>query len=72
MAGRLLRFKIATGAAGMRNGATHFEQVPIEVVRNVLREAAGLARMQEGLPALVSELERPAVAKPTIESKVRI
>jgi hypothetical protein len=72
MAGRLLRFKVATGAAGMRNGVTHFEQVPIEVVKNVLRRSAGLARMLEESPALAPELERLAVAKPTIENKVRI
>jgi hypothetical protein len=56
----------------MRNGVTHFEQVPIEVVKNLVRRAAGLARMQAGSFAPVSELERPAVAKPAIESKVRI
>lgn len=56
----------------MRNGVTHFEQVPIEVVKNVLRQAAGLARMLEEPPALVPELERPAIAKPTMERKVRV
>lgn len=56
----------------MRNGVTHFEQVPIEVVKNLVRQAAGPAGILEESPALVSELERPAVAKPRIESKVRI
>jgi len=56
----------------MRNGVTHFEQIPIEVVKNLVRQAAGLARMLEESPALVPELERPAGAKPTIESKVRV
>jgi hypothetical protein len=56
----------------MRNGVTHFEQVPMEVVKSVLREAARLARKQEESPGLVSGLEDPAVAKPTMESKVRI
>jgi len=56
----------------MRNAMTHFEQVPIEVVENILRQAAGLAGMLEASPAPVPELERPAVAKPTIESKVRV
>jgi hypothetical protein len=55
----------------MRNGVTHFEQIPIEVVKNLVRQAAGLARTQEGSPALVAESERAAVAKPMIESKAR-
>jgi len=60
------------GSGWMRNGATHFEQVPMEVVKSVLREAARLARKQEESPALVSGLEDPAVAKPTMESEARI
>jgi hypothetical protein len=72
MVGRLLRFMQLQEAAGMRNAMTHFEQVPIEVVENILRQAAGLAGMLEASPAPVPELERPAVAKPTIESKVRV
>jgi hypothetical protein len=47
----------------MRNGETHFEQVPIDVVKTVVREAAALARTLEESPALVSELERPAVTE---------
>ena len=56
----------------MRNGVTHFEQVPIEVVKDILRQAAGPAGMLEGPPAHVREPERPVVVKPTIESKERI
>jgi hypothetical protein len=45
----------------MRNGETHFEQVPIDVVKSVVREAAELARMLEKSSALVLELKRPSV-----------
>jgi hypothetical protein len=47
----------------MRNGKTHFERVPMEVVKAVVRQAAALAAMLERSPALVSELERQAVAE---------
>jgi hypothetical protein len=44
----------------MRNGKTHFEQVPIEVVNTVVRQAAALPGMLGKSPALVSELEAPS------------
>ncbi len=47
----------------MRNGETHFEQVPIEVVETVLRQATALARMLEKSPAPLSALERQAIAE---------
>jgi hypothetical protein len=47
----------------MRNRETHFEQVPIEVVETVLRQAAALARMLEKSPAPLSALERQAIAE---------
>jgi hypothetical protein len=47
----------------MRNRETHFEQVPIEVVETVLRQARVLARMLEKSPAPLSALERQAVAE---------
>jgi len=47
----------------MRNGKTHFERVPIEVVKAVVRQAAALAAMLEKSPALVSELERQPPAE---------
>jgi len=50
----------ATGAAAMRNGETHFDQVPMEVVETVVRRAAALAAMREKSPELVSELDRQA------------
>jgi hypothetical protein len=37
----------------MRNGETHFEQVPIEVAKTVLRQAAALAEELEQKPAPV-------------------
>jgi len=45
----------------MRNGVTHFEHVPIEVVEAIVRQAAALAAMLEKSPALAAELERQAV-----------
>jgi hypothetical protein len=53
----------AARAAAMRNGKTHFERVPIEVVKAVVRQAAALAAMLEKSPAPVSELERQAAAE---------
>ena len=47
-------------ATGMRNGETHFEQVPTEVVKNIVRQAAALAAMLEESPALASEPKHPA------------
>jgi hypothetical protein len=46
----------------MRNGKTHFEQVPIEVVETILRQAAAPARMPEKSSPPDSALERQAVA----------
>jgi len=40
----------------MRNGGTHFEQVPIEVVETVLRQAMAAARLLEKSPAPASAL----------------
>jgi hypothetical protein len=37
----------------MRNGETHFEQVPIDVALTVLRQAAALAEELEKAPAPV-------------------
>ena len=42
----------------MRNGETHFEQVPIEVAETVLRQAAALAEELEQKPAPVPGLGR--------------
>jgi rubredoxin len=47
----------------MRNGETHFEQVPLELAVTVFRQAAERARMLEKSPAPVSELERRAAAE---------
>jgi hypothetical protein len=47
----------------MRNRETHFEQVPIEVVEAILRQAAALAAILERSPAPASGLERPALAE---------
>jgi hypothetical protein len=47
----------------MRNGETHFEQVPIEVVETILRQATAPARMPEKSPAPVSAPERQAPAE---------
>ncbi len=44
----------------MRNGQTHFERVPIEVVETIVQQAAALAAMREKSPALVPELDRRA------------
>jgi hypothetical protein len=46
----------------MRNGETHFEQVPIEVAETVCRQAAALAEGLEKKPAPV-----PAPGRPTVE-----
>ena len=45
----------------MRNRETYFEQVPIEMVETVLRQAAALAEELEKTPAPVPALERQAV-----------
>ena len=45
----------------MRNRETYFEQVPIEIVETVLRQAAALAEELEKTPAPVPALERQAV-----------
>jgi len=45
----------------MRNRETYFEQVPIEMVETVLRQAAALAEELEKGPAPVPALERQAV-----------
>jgi hypothetical protein len=47
----------------MRIREKHFEQVPIEVVETILRQAAAMGRKQERSPALVSLLERQAPAE---------
>lgn len=44
----------------MRNGMTHFERVPIEVVKAVVRQTAARAAMREESPAPVSEQDRQA------------
>jgi len=44
----------------MRNGETHFDQVPMEVVETIVRRAAALAAVLGKSPALVSELDRQA------------
>jgi hypothetical protein len=48
----------------MRIGEKHFEQVPIEVVERILREAAALEKKPERSPALVSLLERQVKSEP--------
>jgi hypothetical protein len=53
----------------MRNGKTHFERVPMEVVKAVVRQAAALSAMLEKSPALVSELERQPAAGFTKKSR---
>ena len=53
----------------MRNGETHFEQVPIEVVKNIVRQAAALAAMLEESPALASEPKHPAAEGRALEAK---
>ena len=45
----------------MRNRETYFEQVPIEMVETVLRQAAALAEELEKTPAQVAALERQAL-----------
>jgi len=45
----------------MRNRETYFEQVPIEIVETVLRQAAALAEELEKTPASVPALERQAM-----------
>jgi len=45
----------------MRNRETYFEQVPIEIVETVLRQAAEVAEELEKTPAQVAALERQAV-----------
>jgi hypothetical protein len=45
----------------MRNRETYFEQVPIEMVETVLRQAAALAEELEKGPEPVPALERQAV-----------
>ena len=42
----------------MRNGQTHFEQVPIEVAQMVLRQAAALAEELEKAPTPIPLPER--------------
>jgi hypothetical protein len=42
----------------MRNGQTHFERVPIEVVETIVRRAIALAAMRGKSPALVTEPDR--------------
>jgi len=41
----------------MRNRETYFEQVPIEIVETVLRQAAALAEELEKTPASVPALD---------------
>jgi len=50
----------------MRNGETHFEQVPIEVAEIVFRQAAALAEGLEKKPALA-----PAPGCPTVEELLK-
>ncbi len=45
----------------MRNRETYFEQVPIEMVETVLRQAATLAEELEKAPAPISAPGRQAV-----------
>ena len=47
----------------MRSRETYFEQVPIEIVETVLRQAVALAEELEKTPAPVPALERQAVEK---------
>ena len=47
----------------MRSKETHFEQVPIEVVETVLRQAMAGAKMLEKPAAPVSAAKRQAVAE---------
>ena len=47
----------------MRNRATHFEQVSMQVVETVLRRAAVLAAILEKSPPPVSALEPQAVTE---------
>ncbi|HEV3220731.1 MAG TPA: hypothetical protein VGZ48_13250 [Candidatus Acidoferrales bacterium] len=44
----------------MRTDEKHFEQVPIEVVETLLREAAAQEKQKGKSPALVSLLDRQA------------
>lgn len=53
----------------MRNGQTHFDQVPMEVVEAVVRQAAALATMREKSPALVPEPDRQAGREFLMEEK---
>jgi hypothetical protein len=47
----------------MRNSETHFEQISIEMVEEILREAAARASMLEKSPATLSALERQSAAE---------
>jgi hypothetical protein len=47
----------------MRYSATHFEQVPIEIVETVLRHDATLGKTPEKSRASVPEPEREAAAE---------
>ena len=52
----------AKGAAAMRNRETYFEQVPIEIVETVLRQAAlaeELEKTPEPVPALGGQVLEP-------------
>jgi hypothetical protein len=50
----------------MRIGEKHFEQVPMEEVEAIVREAAAFAKQPERSPALVSLLERQISTEPLI------
>jgi hypothetical protein len=50
----------------MRNGQTHFEQVPIDVALTVLRQAAALAEELDKAPAPV-----PAPGRKTAEESLK-
>jgi hypothetical protein len=52
----------------MRNGETHFEQVPMAAIEKVLRQAAALARMLNESSAPVTAQERQAASEPQQES----
>jgi hypothetical protein len=47
----------------MRNGETHFEQVPIEVAETVFRQAAAQGHMPDKSPTPVPAQERQPVAE---------
>jgi hypothetical protein len=51
-------FHAAKGVAAMRIDEKHFEQVPLEVVEKILREAASLEKKPDQSPALDSLIDR--------------